>query len=135
MTASVQAVLLILISLLAAATLACSPQETPTPTPDDSVPTQVFTQQDIEDAIQQTIEVRDLNTAQAQEEITLQTRTAEATKTSVESLIEAAAGMPPSRAINPRQPRNRLSRPQRPNQPRNLKPRPLPNPLPRRPRP
>lgn len=74
MTASVQAALLLLISLLASATIACSSQVTPTPTPDDAVPTQVFTQQDIEDAIQQTIEVRDLKTAQAQEEIALLTR-------------------------------------------------------------
>ena len=95
MTASVQAALLLLISLLAAATFACSPQATPTPTPDDPVPTQVFTQQDVDEAIRQTIEARDLSTAQAQEAIALQTRTAEATKTSVESLIEAAAGMTP----------------------------------------
>ena len=95
MTASVQAALLLLISLLAAATLACSPQATPTPTPDDPVPTQVFTRQDVDEAIRQTIEARDLSTAQAQEAIALQTRTAEATKTSVESLIEAAAGMTP----------------------------------------
>lgn len=95
MTASVQAALLLLISLLAAATLACSSQETPTPTPDDAVPTQVFTQQDVDNAIRQTIEARDLKTVQAHEEIALQTRTAEATRTSVESLIEAAAGMTP----------------------------------------